>query len=331
MHCPPSEDSAVREHLNNLKQASWLGGARRWWPDFLFHCTAIQNVVSILSAGELLSRVQLNQNRQLKVDIASPNIIAQTDVDLMKNVRLYFRPRTPTQYNNEGFRPKGQWEYDSHCPIPVYLLFDAETILSKADCRFTEGNVAANPICNSGVDALRLIPFNLVYHDSWFDPPDRSTIIYHRNAEILVPERLGTETLQGICCRSQAEYETLMNLLPWEIRERWVRRIVVQPNLRLFFNHWTFVQQVEMDCRLLRFRFNQDSRAPGPFDARVDIEENGVCDGNLYQWRQTEFQAKDELVLELSNLEHPYDYNVTLYLDEQLAFSGRYRDDDLPF
>ena len=326
-----AEICAIREHLDNLKEASWLGEARRWWPDYLFHCTAVQNVVSILTAGELLSRVRLNQTSHLKVDIAAPDIIAQTDVELMDHVRLYFRPRTPTQYNNEGFRPKGRWPYNSHCPVPIYLLFDAGKILSRADCRFTEGNVASGATPKSGIDELRQLPFESIYHDSWFEPPDRDQIVYRRNAEVLIPQRLGVESLRSIFCRTQAEYDTFMNLLNPDIRERWVSKIVVDPNYRLFHNQWTFVQQVDMGNQSILFRFNQDSRTPGPFHAKVVIEEMSSDVRGVYQWDNSEFNAEDELLINVANLAHPYDYDVELYLDDQLAFLGRYREDDLPF
>ncbi len=51
----------------------------------------------------------------------------------------------------------------------------------------------------------------------------------------------------------------------------------------------------------------------------------------VYQWDNSEFNAEDELLINVANLAHPYDYDVELYLDDQLAFLGRYREDDLPF
>ena len=55
---PRREIAAIRRHLEDVKKASWLDQARLWWPDYLFHCTDIRNVVNILKSGELLSRVQ---------------------------------------------------------------------------------------------------------------------------------------------------------------------------------------------------------------------------------------------------------------------------------
>ena len=328
---PKAEISAIRRHLDSLKQAPWLGPARGWWPDSLFHCTDIRNVVNVLKTGELLSRVQANKTGQMQVDVAAPEIIGQTDAEWQDYVRLYFRPRTPTQYRNEGFRPKGQWALHSHCPVPVYLLFRAHNVLSRADCLFTDGNVASGTIPMTNIDDLRQIPFEIVYHDSWFGPNDRSTIVYHRNAEVLIPERLELGAVWAIVCRSQAEYDTLVYLLPPSVRVRWVSKIVVQPNWRLFHNRWTFVQQVEMSNQRLLFRFNKDSETPGPFNARVEIIEPLMNPSRLYSWHNSELQAKDSQGLNLSKLRNPQDYTVSFFLDDQLAFADRYQEDFLPF
>lgn len=325
--------AAIRNHLDILKQTPWLGAAREWWPDYLFHATAMENVVGILTTGELVSRARLAGTGRLKIDIAAPDIIGHTDNKLMGYVRLYFRPRTPTQYNNEGFRPKGRWVYNSHCPLPVYLLFDSRAVLSRTDCDFTEGNPAAGAVPRHCIGALRTIPFEWVYHDSWIDPPDhrKRKIIFHRNAEVLVPNQLDLRSLRYICCRSQAEYETLMYLLPPEVRDNWVSKVVVRPDWRLFHNQWTFVHQVDMNHENVNFKFNRDSLTPGPFSARVVLMNLEVDPFRVYEWNNPQFEANEELRLSLATLGHIYDYEVKLYLDERVAFAGRYKDDTWPF
>ena len=95
------------DFLDELKQEPWLGEQRRPWPDFLFHFTAIENVVSILKHG-LLSRAEARRQGIDFASSASSKIIGQTDATLTDYVRLYFRPRTPTTYRMEGFKPLGQ-------------------------------------------------------------------------------------------------------------------------------------------------------------------------------------------------------------------------------
>ena len=68
---------------------------RRWWPNYLFHCTDIRNVVSILKSGELLSRVQVDKADCLAVDIAGPAIIAQTDPEVARSCTAVLPPQDP--------------------------------------------------------------------------------------------------------------------------------------------------------------------------------------------------------------------------------------------
>ena len=41
----------ISRFLTDLKKEAWLGIARRWRPNYLFHFTDIQNAVSILKTG----------------------------------------------------------------------------------------------------------------------------------------------------------------------------------------------------------------------------------------------------------------------------------------
>ena len=331
---PEREIAEIRQHLEELRRAPWMDRAREWWPRFLFHCTDISNAVNILRQEELGSRQRAISTGQLKLDIASSEVIAQTDSEWKDYVRLYFRPRTPTQYHNEGFRPVGQRSLDSHCPVPVYLVFDALTVFSRADCRFSGGNLgAARATAQDDIPFLKQIPFNIVYHDSPLDPTERSQIVYHRqivhhrNAEVLVPERMGLESLRYIVCRSPAEYETLLHLLPLGTRSRCQEKIGVRPEL--FNREWTFVERVEMSAERVIFRFNRNTKTPGPFDARVALVETGT--GQRFNWRDGEYQAKNTLTLMLHNMGNPRDYTACLFLDGNLAYAARYQGDALPF
>ena len=324
-----SEISAIRQHIDELRNASWLDRPRQWWPVCLFHCTDITNVVSILNDGELDSRSRITSAGQLPVDIASPQVIASTDPQRQDYVRLYFRPKTPTQFHNEGFRPIGRRAWGSHCPVPVYLLFDALAVLSRADSRFSDRNFSSSYAKVGGdVSFLQQIPFALVYHDTRLDRSE-GYIVQHRNAEVVVPRRMGLGSLRYIVCRSNAEYQTLLHLLPPEILSRWVNRVVYRPKLQLFHRNWTFVDHADMNTEKITFRFNPDSLTPGPFHARVEIEETATT--VKYSWHNNEYHCNRELMLPLSNLHDSSDYTARLFLDDYLAYADRYQDDDLPF
>lgn len=323
------ELAVLRQHIAALKNAQWLGSSRSWWPDNLFHCTDLLNAVSILRHGELLSRVQAMALGRLRTDIASPDVISKTPLEWQDYVRLYFRPKTPTQYANEGFRPIGQQQLGSHCPVPIYFLFDAVSVLSQNDVLFTPGNMAAGTTPINDIGRLREVPFELVYHNTWLDPSERDTIVFHRNAEVLKPQQLDLQGLRMICCRSQAEYETFIHLLPAGTQALWVDKIGVRPNLGLFNSNWTFVELVTMTSKRLYFRFNKGTQTPGPFNARVEIVE--PVTGLRYTWNNNSFHADDVLDLSLHTVKNPIDYSVHLWFDDNLAFMGRYQEDDLPF
>lgn len=140
---PRSEIRRIWRFLDRLKKEAWLG-TNSWWPGYLFHFTDIQNAVSILKEGALINRNEAQARGLMITDNASPEIIANTADELKNYVRLYFRPRTPTQASNEGFRPPQQRDYNAHCPVPVYFIFDSKDVLARPDVCFTAGSLATN-------------------------------------------------------------------------------------------------------------------------------------------------------------------------------------------
>lgn len=321
----------IHAHINSLKKAKWLGSARSWWPNYLFHFTDIPNAVNILKRGELLSRAEAKASKQLVTNSASPEVISQTEEQWKDYVRLYFRPRTPTQFRSEGFRPIEQRELGgAHCPVPIYFLFDSAFVLCRQDTLFSEGNLAAGEAQAVG-DAknFKRIPFEKVYHDTRFAPQERGTIVFHRNAEVIVPKRLDLDSLRFILCRSQAEYNTFLYLLPPNTSTRWARKIGVDMRMNLFERRWTFVEDTELSTTEISFRFNKSTEMPGPFHARVIIHE--ILTKDIYEWKDDNYQANGVLRIGLSKLDAPQYYSVSLFLDDQLAFTGRYQEDVLPF
>ncbi len=325
-----SDAIAIREHLKALQKASWLSPAQRWWPNYLFHFTDVQSAANILRSNELLSRIRALSSGQMVVNGASPEILQRTDERHKDFVRLYFRPRIPTQYRNEGFRPKAERLLGgAHCPVPVYLLFDSASLLCRFGTLFADGNFAAGATPQSSAKSFEQIPFELVYHDSRFEASERDKIVYHRHAEVLVPQRLDLDTLRFVWCRSQAEYETLLYLLPPMARSRWLQRIGVSDS-NLFFKHWSFVESVVLNSAQVRFNFNASTKTPGPFDIRVELTQ--VADGSKYLWEHDRYLANDSLILDNSNLSNATDYSIRLFLEGDLAFAGRYQEEiELPF
>ena len=100
-----------------------------WWPLYAYHFTDIQNAVSILKEEYLYSRYDAKRLNIMRNDNASRQVIDMTYSGATADVRFYFRPLTPTQYNNEGFKhPDMRYcgDINPNVPVPVFFAFDLE-------------------------------------------------------------------------------------------------------------------------------------------------------------------------------------------------------------
>ncbi len=124
-------------HIASWRERLAKSGGRPYrqnWPGRLFHHAPLENAVEILTSGNLLSRTASAGAR--KRDVADPNVIATTTV-AHDFVRLYFRPRTPTQYHIEGIRKTTDLlRPDVHAPVIVVFVFEALAVLSRPDISY---------------------------------------------------------------------------------------------------------------------------------------------------------------------------------------------------
>lgn len=324
-----SDIHKIENKINDLKKS--VDPSKRWWPETLFHFTDVHNAVNILKSGKLFSRKYLLDNGGMKNDNASPEIIGLTNDEWKNYVRFYFRPRTPTQYHNEGFRPKNQRTLGgAHCPVPIFFLFESLPILSMKESKFSTGNLAANyPVYNTGRD-FEEMPFNYIYHEGSFDRYTESYITSHRQAEVIVPNYCTLDHLRLIVCRSSAERETLIDLLPYDTYQKFRHKIVVDTRLNLFNSDWMYIDRVTMTKEEIVFSFNQGSRVVSPFKAYFEIIENKT--NRLSVWGDDNFLKKPNFTMSITNLNHTEDYKIKFYLEDELAYSNSYLDDDLlPF
>ena len=320
---------AILDHLSRLKLEPWLRTTRSWWPDFLFRVDDIVAAANILNTGRLLSRAQAIREGLLTDDAASPIVIGNTSNTWKEHVRLYFRPRTPTQYRFEGFRPRDACTLGgAHCPVPVVMLFEAKDILTRATTKFSDGNLAAaSPQVGEDVEFLTGIPFEKVYHsDPLIDESTKANILYHRHAEVIIPKELDLSALRFIACRSQAEYETLLHMLDREARKKWSGIITLGNTRYLHHRKWTFIEQVDLTDDLITVRFNPSTCAPGPFTIRVTVKD---LDKRKYVWEQTDYKAVGDQKIRLT-LQHQKEYWVVIKLDDRVAYANYYRKMERP-
>lgn len=319
----------IIKFIKNLKIKFKLGTAQDWWPDYIYRVDNITAAAKILNMGKLLSRNAALSRNLIDKDCASSDVIGITDPKWLTYVRLYFRPRTPTQYANEGFRPPDKLEYGAHCPIPIVMLFDSCDLLTRETTLFSDGNLAKNACVGDDYDFLKKIPFEKVYHNKWFDQDIRDDIIFRRHAEVVIPNELDLSALRFIGCRTQAEYETLIHLLNHNARKQWADKIGLGSKMHLHNKRWTFVESVELNHKTIEFQFNPSSETPGPFNARVDIEVLRTND--VYYWESSSYKADSNLTLDISNREYTDHYIVQLVLNNDLAYKNRFLEIDTPF
>ena len=178
-----------------------------WWPRFAFHYTDVTNVVSILKTGCLYSRKEAIAKRLMLNDNASRQVIENTYNDATSIVRLYFRPLTPTQYYNEGYKhPDLRYDSDpnANTPVPVFLLFDLERLLKLKSTFFSEATLAGSGAkTKRGIDEFVKLKFDAIYSRGWENSEaDRR----YRHAEIGCESPLDLESnLCYIVCRNQIE------------------------------------------------------------------------------------------------------------------------------
>ena len=199
-------------------------------------------------------------------DNANPDIISRTQANNLNLVRLYFRPRTPTQYRNEGIKRKSKRD-DGHCPVPVFFLFDLVSMLQREDVSFSPGPLASPRYsANRTVARFKTIPFDKVYHDEglgYLYSDYKEEVKKARHAEIVVPQRLklGNE-LRFVYCRSQAERSTLLHGIRPNIYSQWVDKVGVRADgmyygLQHYVNNVTPVDSctvaVELNKKPLNF------------------------------------------------------------------------------
>lgn len=313
----------ISQHIQHWEnQLGNLG----WWPRYIYHFTDVQNAARILSEGVLYSRYEATNRNRMVVDNASPEIIKNTDPVYTHFVRLYFRPRTPTQYCNEGIRPLENRELGAHCPVPIYFCFDALELLSQDNVEFSDGNMASPRAIHNDTRELFLnIPFHYVYHNGAFPPTIRDEIIFRRNAEVLVPEKLGFAHLVFIACRSEAERQTLLHLLP-KNKSNKIKRKVRLGEQGFFERRWTHVEEVVAINHEIIFRLNPSTQIPGPFDIRVEYVEHGKESPWIFQKRIEELGNNIKVKLNESSWGE-----IKFFLDDSLAFCDEIFLEDIPF
>ena len=213
-----NDKSDISKLLNLLKIKYGFKG--------FYHYTDYSNLRGMFEVGALECR---NNIKTTFHDAANQNVLAQAPSWIHDQVRLFYFPTTPFLYNIEGIKPKRHDLFGEmfgegpHMPRPVALLF-SEDVAYMDGIKFCDGSasylLASNEehITRIEKHAKNAIDFNWCLISSRGPIPSRygsvnnvcgetcgPTITNHRNAEILVPNKLPLSYLTSIIFRSEAD------------------------------------------------------------------------------------------------------------------------------
>lgn len=268
----------VEAHIDSWEDRLSKGNRpyRRNWPSRLFRHEPLENAIDVLQSGQLLSR--RDAQGQIKCDIAPEEIINATDA-AHAFARLYFRPKTPTQYRIEGIRKPDEVYQGRHATVLVMMVFDARGILTDSATRFSDGNMQSPITYVGSTDAeFEALHFDHIFHEGAYDTSSLvgDDIRRRRCAEVLLASPHPLEnSLQAILCRSSAERATLLHLLGEQSARRWSDKVRVYTQPGIFQNEWAYMSELNGGPEGVSFTIHpRRIRASVRFSLRV-TDDNG--------------------------------------------------------
>lgn len=313
--------NAISElHKGNLTKS--LNRDELIYSKHLYHFTDIRNATSILKNNKIYSRKISMERGIMANDNASAEVILGTDDYVTNYVRLYFRPKTPTQYRNEGIMSKRQIiesGYNAHCPIPVFFLFDSVDILSNSRFYFSNLSLASHSeveLSNTVEDFLEL-PFDDIFHSkTLYNVPNKQQIISRRHAEVVTNGEMDLSCLTNVVVRSIAEKEFLLFLLR-ENKDFFSNQIAVDSKKLLYNGNRAYLISVALDNERITFSFNYGDTKER-YDVLIEIFDKEK--GGFF-WKKENIYLNDIPNLKISNLQN---YDIFIFLDDIQIYGNSY-------
>lgn len=252
--------SAARHHTHVEEWTGKFHNYKKKWPSYLFRHEPVESALAVLRSGVLMSRNAACAQGPLLNDIAPTNIIQNRDA-AHACVRLYFRPRTPTQYHIEGIRKPEDFYMGKHGGFLVMFAFRAEAVLTLEGTRFSNGNMQS-PYSDvlEGDDGFDLLDFSGIYHDEAYPSDDEKR---KRCAEVLAENPLQiAPNLAAIIVRTDADVSTIKYLLTRDGLSHFIPYVRKSGGPGVFFNNFTAVQYVDS--------------APGRINFQLQWTKNGA-------------------------------------------------------
>lgn len=304
-----------------------------WWPKFVYHFTDISNAVQIINDGMLFARGNLLNH--MYNDNASSEIINITNTDIKNYVRFYFRPKTPTQYHNEGYKPvdcRNQKYKDADIPVPIFFVFEACEMLSLPYALYSEKSLASpqSELIND-IESFKKFDFYKIYSGG---PYQKKDIKLYRHAELVVPNQCDLKYLKQIWCRSQAEYQTFCYMLKKAGKLKEFKNIIgVKSNDDLFYKRSLFVSRVTLtkaDIVIFIDNTNIFNSVETVMKVVINIGGKQYLVKHIVREPSLKITLEgNDVVNDLTNNNHSY--VIDIFLDTILVYSNEYIDNELPY
>ena len=298
-------------------QRKRLPKSRNWWSMYFYHFTDIRNALNIIEKGWIYARHKASEEDLMVSDNASPAVMSVSSSEIKEYARLYFRPKTPTQYHNEGYKPETVRKADinANCPVPIFFFLDAEKVLLMDGVEFSETTCAGTNDLNllSGTESFANLPFDKIYHEGAFLPESRDDIIRHRQAEVVRRDGICIkDCLKGIVCRTPAEKQTLLYLLKTQYPDKYTAYkgiIRCDPSLDMFYNNGIFIRSLEYNGRLsIKLNDPEKRRKYSQNNAKVQCEvsvyflsSDGNITGRSVANIVLDYLSETEIIIDLQN------------------------------
>lgn len=310
-------DNHIAHWTNEL--SSGARSYRKHWPQCLFHHAPLENALAILRDGNI--RARNDPQRQHLHDVAAPGVI-DNRMEAHDRVRLYFRPRTPTQFHIEGIRKDGECKYGpgAHAPVLVMFVLDAKSILTLPDVTFSDRNMQSyGARTGDSEEFFDSIPFEAVYHEG--GTAGNSSITAHRCAEILPASPLPLDgVLKGIWFRSEPERDTLLHQLALE-HPRWEKLCQVSEELKVFDKRFAFVNEISLSSEGVSFRINYRHDLK-PINISIQVtDQNGKLCADFHNSEFNTLNNSGGRWIFRTPL-GPKNYLVRVKIEGQLAYEG---------
>ena len=219
---------------------------RKYGFEGFVHTTSFENFIKIMQDKILFSRNEIDRKNKHFNDIALQDVIEKTANPVSKYVRFYWRTKTPTNYTNEGLKPRTALikNYSAHSALPVIMIFEPEIFLLNDKVFFTDKNAGTQDfdIYRNVLDLDFKNIFNNKPKEN-FDLSEWNKIKKAMCSEILFPTQISTRYIQKVIFRTECDKERAQFILGNN------KNFTVDKNQ--FCNEWLYVDT---------YTYNQEKR-----------------------------------------------------------------------